>query len=950
VEAERARLINLDLKLKALKGYSIEQCKAVFPEIYSGEEAYIDSLDSLSSIYSGCCASDAGDREVEEMRRFRPEAAGIGLLDLEGPWDYSLGLYLHLLPENTRRVVKHYILTEYDVRRIKGTNNIKKFLGALSDHMKKFGEREHVDWLWMVDLHNLGGFVSRPSDDQVKEDARDWLSGTRTHKWFESDAKFNKYYQLGLDKALSRATGEPIRDYDVDYFLDNPELWATSGSSDWHAGDVLTNQGWRQMSKTKWGSAATLSRDEILRMLGLSGDKAATTIVFGPAGVGKSSVIKALNGTDLEDEGDSLSERRKALIDILDSKAGPTWIGGADIDPKDNLDGRYVNRVVLNLPYAEYMDRAGVRNYFHPDKGGQADSWAYFDRLKLDQVDASGEVSAVAERLENMLRAKTTKSAGHANIAIKQETKAARYIAATDLATNIKMNYISLWLEDILHNHPDTPLYWDDDHRASFWREWKDRIGTMMPEDQSRWDHEKSKLQLDMALAKLRKILQRYDNSRNRLLQVFDGIVYSMDNTWIKAVDDEFLMTKGILSGWRWTALLNTLINWGEIYGCIALLEAEYGYLDPVLKYNAQGDDVDLLLRSPGVAGAIYLLLLDAGFIVHPSKFFVSTTRNEYLRKVRTKDHRIVGYPARAVVSLLWPKPWLDPAPPGFVRLAEIYNNWMTAYGRGLDWEQIKPLMLRDLSLGSRISIRKIKKILSIHSVNGGLWAPGSPWPLEPRWRLTIEQPQKELKWLTVPKSVLVDAVGLPMTKVGVSDANKRKIEISVVEQVTTLKSPEVLESSVVEVVESGTPIFQTDANLAKSKSVSARLVKPVWQDWVPQGLSGPIVQAMLLHDEEDKLPDLMTGDSAKFYELLRSARGRKTAKLWVTQSIPKAYPAHVCFESFGLQRLNDSLTSAALGYFVLKASVGHDWFMRFVLGMAIQLAGWIPSELVVGV
>jgi hypothetical protein len=179
------------------------------------------------------------------------------------------------------------------------------------------------------------------------------------------------------------------------------------------------------------------------------------------------------------------------------------------------------------------------------------------------------------------------------------------------------------------------------------------------------------------------------------------------------------LIEKGILSGWRWTAFLDTLMNWAEMY-CARQMVTGTGALDPVISLVAQGDDDQVTLRNMNSAAALWAAYDIMNFDVNPTKFFISRTRDEYLRQV-IERFVVSGYPARGITSILWRNPASSDPPEGLLRADETLKAWNTLLGRGLDYDKCVTQLVRDIGAGNGLTKAETLILLSTPKTFGGL-------------------------------------------------------------------------------------------------------------------------------------------------------------------------------------------------------------------------------------
>lgn len=255
----------------------------------------------------------------------------------------------------------------------------------------------------------------------------------------------------------------------------------------------------------------------------------------------------------------------------------------------------------------------------------------------------------------------------------KSELTKVRAVISSDLSLYLKMSFVSLYLDQIFKERDDSTLFMNKQKAFDMWQSMKSDGSVRMPVDQSSFDHNVSLRQINITLRLLRDLLQHY-NCGEEVDEVMELIQYSLSAGSVFVSNQRIEIINGLLSGWRWTALLGTLINLCEMemasdYG------AEHGSKPRILAINAQGDDVRLKCESVEDCYVIWYALQSFGLDVNPKKFFVSTTRDEYLRRVLDKDV-LTGYPARSVVSICFRNPIQERDPKGIDRMRTTFTKW----------------------------------------------------------------------------------------------------------------------------------------------------------------------------------------------------------------------------------------------------------------------------------
>lgn len=129
----------------------------------------------------------------------------------------------------------------------------------------------------------------------------------------------------------------------------------------------------------------------------------------------------------------------------------------------------------------------------------------------------------------------------------------------------------------------------------------------------------------------------------------------------------------GVASGWRWTALLDTLLNIAsyDVLASEAARKTGQGFWAS----THQGDDI--AFKATTVRGVSQLIeeYNNNGYEVHPQKTYISRERTEYLRRSYEKGEGIIGYLGRTLHNILFRNPVSAPTSS---KIARSYNRLTT--------------------------------------------------------------------------------------------------------------------------------------------------------------------------------------------------------------------------------------------------------------------------------
>lgn len=305
----------------------------------------------------------------------------------------------------------------------------------------------------------------------------------------------------------------------------------------------------------------------------------------------------------------------------------------------------------------------------------------------------------------------------------KRELGKVRAVLTGDLANYLRMSYISYWLEHELALHPCTTLFYSARTQLALWSFMEsacaDESSVKMPLDEDEYDHNVNREMLEVANDGIEAFIARRCNNgmRRDLLMTLDMLRRSLSAGTVQVGSSYLPVQKGILSGWRWTALYDTILNGGKV-------EAFRGYLaekaggDPVLRYCSQGDDVMCHLRNYTGALALWATYQEAGFKVNAGKFFISVRFDEYLRQVGQAG-LVAGYPSRSIPALVFRNPVTRELVRGEERIRESVSSWNTCFAR-VGAVSLGP-MIEDVARSNHIPADTVQALLRTPACYGGL-------------------------------------------------------------------------------------------------------------------------------------------------------------------------------------------------------------------------------------
>lgn len=309
----------------------------------------------------------------------------------------------------------------------------------------------------------------------------------------------------------------------------------------------------------------------------------------------------------------------------------------------------------------------------------------------------------------------------------KRELGKVRPVVASDFITNLKMARAGHWLESALAGHEHSTLFMTSKQQYTLWQDMviqaQDQLLIKMPIDQGHFDHSVGADMISIINDELSLFINERCNTSDKqeLLDVMVNIKHAVSKGKTKLGDEWIEYFSGICSGWRFTALYDTLANSGELFAVRQFIRSKSGY-DPVVPtaWVCQGDDIRLLTTSYAGAVAIWQLYQEAGFDVNVNKFFISNKVDEFLRQV-TRETWIAGYPAR-MASLVFRNPVTRELIRGEERIREMLTTWNQVFNRfGYLGNQAPwPMAVADIAKSNHIKQVQMLNYLATPACMGG--------------------------------------------------------------------------------------------------------------------------------------------------------------------------------------------------------------------------------------
>lgn len=299
-------------------------------------------------------------------------------------------------------------------------------------------------------------------------------------------------------------------------------------------------------------------------------------------------------------------------------------------------------------------------------------------------------------------------------VALKEETKT-RLVASTPFPAYIEQSYMLFklgkpkWLKSTISdskllNDVITKLH------CKYWAI-----------DSSKFDHNVPKWLLIMFWHKL-KI--RFDAYGDGVCSTFcDNQINDLNNIYIEIFDKKIKYEKGLLSGWRVTSIIGSMIS---ALICEHVLDTTAQNVGQ-FSYITQGDDI--LFWSTSETQPTFDVLKEItsiGVTINKDKCLIGKDA-DFLKYIYTRDS-ILGFVGRSIRSIFYANPWIDNVHPS--SLQELVTSWFTLTSRISFFVpnkqkllfNVKKLIIEDAHRWNRkLSSSTLAKLLITPSSIGGL-------------------------------------------------------------------------------------------------------------------------------------------------------------------------------------------------------------------------------------
>lgn len=278
----------------------------------------------------------------------------------------------------------------------------------------------------------------------------------------------------------------------------------------------------------------------------------------------------------------------------------------------------------------------------------------------------------------------------------KSEPGKVRPVVKADNANFRKMDYLSCIVEKGLRRSRRIALFHgsDGDERMDISILRNLHRGYNVPLDQGSFDHRQGKPSILTILVALYDVCIA-SSGHSEMEEVWAAFWDSFTHKDSKVIlgKKEYRWQNGVASGWRWTGLLDSLLNLCSFD--VLTEEAARGRNHQYWSSIHMGDDIHFKVNSIPAIRALIEQYNNNGYEVHPAKTYVSHRRTEFLRR-SYEEGGIVGYLPRTLVSLLARNPITDQPISKASRFSDRLTLGLLATLRGASPRAVSCFLLED--------------------------------------------------------------------------------------------------------------------------------------------------------------------------------------------------------------------------------------------------------------
>lgn len=629
---------------------------------------------------------------------------------------------------------------------------------------------------------------------------------------------------------------------------------------------------------------------------------------------------------------------------------------------------------LFRLGVRDFLNRAPCRlDNYHPitDELFVTDPYYWATSGSSDttvlEVEVAGSIhraaktkwaSAMALNTNQLLEMLTKPAYQNNHVIQKRELGKVRPVVASDFATNLKMSRVAYWFEAAMKGHGHSTLFMSSTQTMQLWHKMieqaNDPILIKEPIDQGHFDHSVNLKMIIIILSEMRMYIEEHCHTfdRDQILAALRQVRYAISSgtvelnilkegpNGVKKLSKLLLQyMSGICSGWRFTALFDTLANAGELYAFCSHIRSKTGHWPITDDWVCQGDDIRLVAISYPAAVAIWALYTEAGFDVNPLKFFISNKEDEFLRQ-STRLNWIAGYPAR-LASLVFRNPVTRELMRGEERIREMLTTWNQVFNRfgyteyGPHWRSA----ITDIAQSNHLTVTELLQYCATPSAVGGCGLLFNP-AADDQW-VSIDKGTFTTNWSLIKTPPLATHLstlsGLPaddFTKLWIENVSGPRNKTKITYSGFTIKR--LSHSRILNIPIPNSSVYHPMA--------------PTFNGTVTPSVSALIVKRTIRDRNYSRLKDILTIRANHVLNTLISSATQKVINKWLLGRLPYSTPIRPGWSSaavsYHYKPVADAAWARVLNYthitypLLLASAVGAELTTRVVLSTQVYRVG----------
>jgi hypothetical protein len=286
----------------------------------------------------------------------------------------------------------------------------------------------------------------------------------------------------------------------------------------------------------------------------------------------------------------------------------------------------------------------------------------------------------------------------------------ARLVQGYDAYSFIRCSYLESMISDLNLGKQWTSIGYKSKQTLDMYSSLLGLKGWRVAVDQSAFDLHQSK---QIVVYAIRVLLNAIKANAPRTAQVVETELRSLENVYLNFGDRRGKWENGLLSGYKFTALIGSILNAAAFNYVIKHFNSS------ILLSRFQGDDAVAVLKNSIDMKRLANIYASIGKEVNVLKSWQSMTKTDYLHLIfDSNNNSVLGFPASIAKSLIWKKPGLQDTYSLKGKINELNSLLLKGKRRGLT--HMDDILIRFVKSKTNLDVISIKKWVFSKKVYGG--------------------------------------------------------------------------------------------------------------------------------------------------------------------------------------------------------------------------------------